>query len=415
MVFPRLGLVGAVLIIGVLLANGCAASQTHQVSAGESLRLSVIERGYEIARYEGMSGDPERIYVARMPVAELEERLQEEEIEVAARLQARPVAEVRRAWQEAGIKSLPFPILEQETEVWIVDMRGGIHVTPRYDLTVPDLDSPEATPEPFVYDNIQIILGKWGHLVGTRSIVDPATSPPWGEQVMLDQMYDEAYMIDVPIQSLPTPEPVEAPLPTPTPVESLETSTAGIQSDASTRRYSVIDRAIEVARLNGLSGTPHEIYIAHLPIIELEEWLRTQEIETAARLEGRTEAEIRQAWDQAGIRSLPSPLLEQGGEVWVIDLRGGLEFRPIPLPEEEQRPMYDSVIVFLRAWDDVLNIQGRPVSAAPPPLGAAVTPAHASDPQYMVEETTLPSSTPDLNAPMPTPTPAVPTSQPAMP
>lgn len=81
------------------------------------------------------------------------------------------------------------------------------------------------------------------------------------------------------------------------------------------RRYSVIERGLKIARLNGMSGEPDQIYVSHMPARELEAVLREQDIQAAARYLGRSVAQLQEYWEHSQQHVLPRPILERNAEV----------------------------------------------------------------------------------------------------
>ncbi len=92
-----------------VVAGGCASQPLlQQVSAGESVRIPIIElalRGSGDAN--ALHSQRTEIYVAHVSLDELDAWMTGSDARVAAQLEGRSVDEVETEWQDAGIRSVP--------------------------------------------------------------------------------------------------------------------------------------------------------------------------------------------------------------------------------------------------------------------------------------------------------------------
>lgn len=188
-------------------------------SAPETVRVPIIElalRGSGDAN--AINSEHTQIYVAQVSRNELDAWLTGSDARAAAQQEGRPVDEVEAEWQDAGIRSVPE--LDGGQNVWIVDIRGIRHTPPAMFSSDPRDWDPSATAapeEPFVYDNFHMIFNAQGAGMGSGAFVDAAATPPLGIRVPLDRIYETPYVLEVPVNAMPT-APAPAALPTSTPV-----------------------------------------------------------------------------------------------------------------------------------------------------------------------------------------------------
>lgn len=211
-VFPMMALVL------VVAAGGCASQPVLQhVSAGETVHIPIIElalRGSGDAN--AINSEHTEIYVAQVSRGELDAWLTGSDARAAAQLEGRPVDEVEAEWQDAGIRSVPE--LDGGQNIWIVDIRGIRHEPPAMFGSNPRDWDPAATAapeEPFVYDNFHMIFNEQGAGMGSGAFVDAAATPPLGDRVPLDRIYEAPYVLEVLVSEMPT-APAPAALPTST-------------------------------------------------------------------------------------------------------------------------------------------------------------------------------------------------------
>lgn len=190
-----------------VVADGCASQPLlQQVSAGETVRIPIIElalRGSGDAN--ALHSERTEIYVAHVSLGELDAWLTDSDARAAAQLEGRSVDEVEAEWQDAGIRSVPE--LDGDHTVWIVDIRGIRHIPPAMFSSDPRDWDPTATAapeEPFAYDNFHMILNEQGAGMGSGAFVDAAATPPLGVRVPLDRIYEAPYVLEVPVDAMPT-------------------------------------------------------------------------------------------------------------------------------------------------------------------------------------------------------------------
>ncbi len=155
-------------------------------------------------------------FVAHVTPAELDDWLRNGEIATVAAIEGRTEEAVRQEWDAADIHSLPIPMLASDSLLWVVEVRGIRHQPPRSGVAItPAPGTP--TPEPFTYDNAYVILDGSGVVIGQGAFEDAASVTPLGVPVSPNDMFNEAYMVEMPDTSAPPP-PADKPVSTSTPV-----------------------------------------------------------------------------------------------------------------------------------------------------------------------------------------------------
>jgi hypothetical protein len=186
--------------------------------ASDTVRIPIVELALRASGdSNAAASDQTEIYVAHVSQHELDAWLTSSDARVAAQLEGRPVDEVEAEWRQAGIKSVPD--LDSGPMVWLVDIRGVQHQPPPMFSSDPrdwDPDAMAAPEEPFVYDNFHMVFDEQGAGMGSGAFVDAAATPPLGTRVLLEQIYDAPYVLEVAIEAMPTAPALEA-LPTATP------------------------------------------------------------------------------------------------------------------------------------------------------------------------------------------------------
>ncbi|MCB0003978.1 MAG: hypothetical protein KDI07_20055 [Anaerolineae bacterium] len=207
-----------VSLLAIMLA-GCASQPLLQPATdADTIRVSIIEMTLRGSGDENaMHSEETQVYVAHVPLHELNAWLRDSEARTAAQIEGRPVDEIVAEWQQAGIQS--GPELAGDPMVWFVDIRGISHQPPRMFGANPrdwDQDATDEAQEPFYYDNFHMIFNEQGAGTASGAFTDASTAPPLGDQVPLDQMYDDPYVFEISIKATPaTTAPVALPTSTP--------------------------------------------------------------------------------------------------------------------------------------------------------------------------------------------------------
>lgn len=377
------------VLSGMIIGNENNASQP-KANASTVFRKSIIEQslrsvGMDLQEIEGNT----RIYAVRAPISQIETWLRESEIRTAARVQGRPVDEVRLEWNGSGLGRLPDQVVSQYDTAWVIDVRGGVNYqvgTEIMPLTLPPEHLRPSGWQPPQYDNIHVILSVDGVQIGLGAFLDSASTPPLGSVVDLTRVYDDQYMIEISANHGNASEV----RPSSTGTSKVFVPSVSIGSEIpSVQLISVIEHAMTLVDYQSMAvpGETTNVYVAHGPVAALETWLRDAAITQAADIQGRPIAEVRQEWDQAGITYLPNHILNNYEEIWFIDLRGGIRYVPGPItpPPGGVLPVYDNVHQVL---DDTGVSLGLGTFSATsywtPPFGELVLPGHWQDDEYMI-------------------------------
>lgn len=205
-----------VVIIGV--NSGCSSIPVSQPAvASDTVRIPIIELALRgSGDSDAINSERTEVYVAQVSLRELDAWLAGSDARAAAQQEGRPVDEVEAEWQDAGIRSVPE--LDGGQNVWLVDIRGIRHEPPAIFSSDPRDWDPSATAapeEPFVYDNFHMIFNEQGAGMGSGAFVDAAATPPLGVRVPLDRIYEAPYVLEVPVNAMPT-APAPSALPTST-------------------------------------------------------------------------------------------------------------------------------------------------------------------------------------------------------
>lgn len=192
-------------------------------------------------------------------------------------------------------------------------------------------------------------------------------------------------------------------------------------SASDTVRISIIDDALRRSGdENAVESEDTEIYVAHTSMGEFESWLRASEIETAARLEGRSAEAVGAEWERAGIKSVPLPILEDNPDIWVVFLRG-IQHDPGPLfstdprdwdpdadPDIDVQPfVYDNYYTLYDEQGYLLNSGALVDSLDKTPPGVRVPLDQIYDDPYVIERVLEAQPTPAELQRLPTATPLV--------
>ena len=190
------------MVLAVLAMSSCVAPPAKfSAVASDTTRVSVVERALAAVEADTMTSSSQ-LFVAHVTPAELDDWLRSSEIATAASIEARPEKAVRKDWDEAGIHAIPNPVLAGDSLVWVVEIRGIRHQPPRGGVEItPAPGTP--TPEPFTYDNAYVILDGTGVVIGQGAFDDAASVAPLGAQVSPDDMFNEAYMVEMTASSAP--------------------------------------------------------------------------------------------------------------------------------------------------------------------------------------------------------------------
>ena len=177
-------------------------------------------------------------------------------------------------------------------------------------------------------------------------------------------------------------------------------------SASTVSQVSIVEQALRSVELDaGNLSADTKVYAAEVSATQLENWLRESEIRTAARVQNRPEADVRNEWNGTQIGRLPDEFYALQDTIWVIDVRGGVNFQvgtktmPLTLPSEDLRPEgweppeYDNIYVILTEDAVQIGIGAFTEPDFTPPLGSLVNPDQFFDDDYMVNINVVESET----------------------
>lgn len=117
--FPRTAAIylGLLLIFGLPIGDDSSSTQSG-VSASTASQIPIVEQALRSVGLAVNTLDEDtRIYAARVSIEQLEAWLRDSEIRTAARVQNRPVNDVRGEWDEEGLGRLPAKLLADHNSV----------------------------------------------------------------------------------------------------------------------------------------------------------------------------------------------------------------------------------------------------------------------------------------------------------